>query len=469
MHANFDFRRLMVAAVLWSGFSALALGQVQLQFWNSGAGSTVARVLPWEGGDKLVVGTAPAVMVLRARRGTDVATEWSIFAVWSGGSGNDVAADAAIDPAGNLWIVGSTDSDDFPLMNPIVSTKVPYRLAGFVMELDPMGQVLFSTYLCGQQPRYSYSPPVLSSGATAITIDKDGNVYVGGSTDEPDFPATPGAFLSGKGRVDSFDSFFYAFLVKISPSGKLIYSTELGTGSSNCFPPGSGCLGRLSTSGIVSGVFADDSGAATVRWTHRGCWELTTICHAGGGRWDAAIVVGGYSGRDFAVGNKFADCAVWGKCGPVRAAVDVLGGGGRVPYLYGHAGLFAAQLKGDGSGFNYIVDLGQADDSAVDGMVVDAAGRAFLAGRQKGSDWLWGLDALGAAVRPPIGLPAGTITAPPGIDGSNVLLSGTRGSLLTVAGEYHGESPAVVGFANAASFALEYGGVSGGAIDVVWV
>ena len=55
------------------------------------------------------------------------------------GSGNKAPAAAALDPKGNIWIVGSTDSDDFNLVNPIVSAKVPYRTAGFVIELDIAG------------------------------------------------------------------------------------------------------------------------------------------------------------------------------------------------------------------------------------------------------------------------------------------------------------------------------------------
>jgi hypothetical protein len=42
-------------------------------------------------------------------------------------NGIDTPLDDAFDSGGNLWIVGSTRSDDFTLVNLIVTTKVPYR------------------------------------------------------------------------------------------------------------------------------------------------------------------------------------------------------------------------------------------------------------------------------------------------------------------------------------------------------
>ena len=61
---------------------------------------------------------------------------------------------AAVDPSGNVWIAGNTDSDDFNLVNPIVVQKVPYRTAGFVIELDPTGNnLLFATLSGGAAAR----------------------------------------------------------------------------------------------------------------------------------------------------------------------------------------------------------------------------------------------------------------------------------------------------------------------------
>src|ERR1035438_2013183 len=135
-------------------FASTAIAQVQLQF-PCGAciyPSTYTRVIRPHTNGRLVVGFTPAIhpQIAVASMGAQYFPS-SLLVL--GGSGNDVPQDAAVDPNGNVWIVGNTDSDNFNFMNPIVSQKVAYRTAGFVIELDPTGsQILFSTYLGGHQP-----------------------------------------------------------------------------------------------------------------------------------------------------------------------------------------------------------------------------------------------------------------------------------------------------------------------------
>src|SRR5262249_29066885 len=148
------------------------------------------------------------------------------------GSGNNIPQAAAIDATGNIWIVGNTDSDDFILVNPIISGKVPYRTAAFVVKLSPSGDILFATYINGKTIASRSDPLTHQSTATAIALDSLGNAYVGGSTDEPDFPVTVGNAAPG---FDSFgNTFTYSYLAKISPAGRLIYARELTTGYSSC-------------------------------------------------------------------------------------------------------------------------------------------------------------------------------------------------------------------------------------------
>ena len=223
-----------------------------------------------------------------------------------GGSSIDEPRAAAVDPSGNIWIVGNTDSDDFNLANPIVSQKVPYRTAGFVIELDPTGtKLLFATYLGGNQQRpTSYCGFCFyASFATAMAIDRTGAIYVGGSTNEVDFPTTAGAFMSWKANstgASAFgDSFFYSYVLKISPAGKLMYSTLLGTGRSGCFG-GSSCIGQQSTSADVTGLLVDDNGVVTVAGINGGSYNLgsgyITRVAADGSKLQWAASVGGNLG-----------------------------------------------------------------------------------------------------------------------------------------------------------------------------
>jgi uncharacterized protein (TIGR03437 family) len=58
--------------------------------------------------------------------------------------------------------------------------------------------------------------------AAAVTSDSAGNTYVAGLAYSPDFPVTPGAFQTKFGGTSD------AFVAKLSPDGKVIWSTYLG-------------------------------------------------------------------------------------------------------------------------------------------------------------------------------------------------------------------------------------------------
>src|SRR5579872_1762170 len=157
-----------------------AAAHVKLEAQPPGSPATYTQVLPLPDGGRLLLGTSsgPAHIAIGTLGSTTFNVPYPL-----GGSGNDIPLAAALDPNGNLWIVGDTDSDDFPLVNPVVGQKVPYRTAGFVMEINPKaGKLLFATYLGGQQ---RLAVRLYSSHATAVAIGGDGSVYVGGSTDEP--------------------------------------------------------------------------------------------------------------------------------------------------------------------------------------------------------------------------------------------------------------------------------------------
>ena len=123
------------------------------------------------------------------------------WSTYLGGSGQDVPRAMALDSSGNVYVVGQTGSANFPKANPLQS----YLLAtdAFVTELDAGGAtLLFSTLLGGSgQER-----------ASAVAVDSAGNVYVTGLTDSPDFPTLAGSLqTSTAGAVD-------AFVVKAAPA-----------------------------------------------------------------------------------------------------------------------------------------------------------------------------------------------------------------------------------------------------------
>lgn len=105
-------------------------------------------------------------------------------------------------------------------------------------------QVLYSTYLGGSG----------DDGAAGIAVDKTGSAYITGFTSSPDFPTTPGAFLT---KLSSAPDIFVA---KLSADGsQLAYSTLLGSGSA----------------GIGGGIAVDNTGNAVITGLTRGNYPVT--------------------------------------------------------------------------------------------------------------------------------------------------------------------------------------------------
>jgi len=119
----------------------------------------------------------------------------------------------------------------------------------FVTKLDPLGNIIYSTYFGGSG----------DDSAMAMTVDANGNVFVAGSTNSRDFPVSKGAYASS-GSV---------FVFKLNRDGSLGYSTYFsGTSPVGIATDGSGSawlagttLGNLPvTPGALSATFCCDPG-----------------------------------------------------------------------------------------------------------------------------------------------------------------------------------------------------------------
>ncbi|HEY1495974.1 MAG TPA: SBBP repeat-containing protein [Candidatus Solibacter sp.] len=456
---------------LWCAvLGRVAAGQVQLEY----APFTFSRVAALPDGRRLVVGTALATL------GPAIGEQATLHPTpLPGGSGNDVARAVAVDGSGNIWIAGETDSDDFTLVNPIVSQKVPYRTAAFVMELDPTGQkLLFATYLGGQQ-RSTSSLRRYATTADAIATDASGNVYVGGSTNEGDFPTTPNAFLSGKGGTDAFlNSYVYSYFVKISAAGKLVYGTQLATGASACIG-GSRCVNHLSTFASVSDLAVDSGGVVTVAGLMGGDYNtnsgyITRIAADGskpilssaipGDRWVNSVTMAQDSGGNV---NVFG----------VYSTLVANDPGIQPAFLAGATGLFVAKWN---ASWVYSTDLGLAPDARAAGIVLDSAGNAYLAGTSSsaqfpvlagvpalGADFVLRLDAAGAKAVQLFRFPTGVVTGPPVFEADGrLMVPGAHGALLHLPPRYAFDAPAIVAFGNSASYELNTGVYKGALVSI---
>jgi uncharacterized protein (TIGR03437 family) len=140
----------------------------------------------------------------------------ALFSALLGGSGQDYATSVASDAQGNIYVVGLTYSNDFPVTPETYQTKFGGTCDAFVAKLGSDGKLLWSTYLGG----------ILDDWATGVALDSAGNVLVTGYTRSANFPlANPIQSALDNNATDDYD----AFVAKLDPNGaKLLYSTFLG-------------------------------------------------------------------------------------------------------------------------------------------------------------------------------------------------------------------------------------------------
>jgi len=135
-----------------------------------------------------------------------------------GGSNGAYIGAIAIDPNGNAYITGSTSSPDFPVTSGAFQSKLNGSTNAFVAKLDPVGNVVYATFLGGSA----------SDGASAIQIDAQGYAYVAGATSSPDFPTTAGAWEPAPviPEWNPIPPIEAGFAAKLSPDGTaLAYSS----------------------------------------------------------------------------------------------------------------------------------------------------------------------------------------------------------------------------------------------------
>jgi Beta-propeller repeat/Abnormal spindle-like microcephaly-assoc'd, ASPM-SPD-2-Hydin/Cep192 domain 4 len=135
------------------------------------------------------------------------------YSTYLGGGGADFGQGIAVNSSRNAFVVGSTQSADFPTASPLQAARLGTADA-FVTKVNASGTGLtYSTYLGGGG----------SDLGLAIALDGSSNAYVTGTTSSTNFPITAGALQITPGGSGD------AYVSKLSASGAaLVYSTYLG-------------------------------------------------------------------------------------------------------------------------------------------------------------------------------------------------------------------------------------------------
>jgi plastocyanin len=143
-----------------------------------------------------------------------------IFSTYLGGSRGDAGAGIAVDSQGNVYVAGTTNSQNYPTLNAVQSQLSAFQDV-FVTKMNANGTALvYSTYLGGEE--------ILEEEGLGVAVNSLGEAYVTGFTDATDFPLmNPLKSSLVPGRTD-------AIVTKFSASGSsLVYSTYLGGDGSN--------------------------------------------------------------------------------------------------------------------------------------------------------------------------------------------------------------------------------------------
>ncbi|MDH7515772.1 MAG: hypothetical protein QHI48_07865, partial [Bacteroidota bacterium] len=125
--------------------------------------------------------------------------------------GNDYAGGIDIDNDDNVWSCGSTSGTNFPTTpGTFQYTRSSAPNDGYVIKFTPAGTRLWATYYAG------------ADVTAGMSSDRNYNMYVTGTTSYTAFPVSPGAFQSVKST--SYDG----FLVKMLSDGTRGWATLFG-------------------------------------------------------------------------------------------------------------------------------------------------------------------------------------------------------------------------------------------------
>ncbi|MFQ5980804.1 MAG: SBBP repeat-containing protein [Candidatus Heimdallarchaeota archaeon] len=142
-----------------------------------------------------------------------------LYSTYVGGSDHDLGYGIAVDSTGNAYVTGGTYSTDFPTsVNAYNATgdgsTSTYDVVVFKLAANG-SSLLYSTYVGGSD----------DDVGLGIAVDGAGNAYVTGYTDSIDFPTVNAYNATGDGSISTND----AVVFKLAASGNsLLYSTYVG-------------------------------------------------------------------------------------------------------------------------------------------------------------------------------------------------------------------------------------------------
>jgi hypothetical protein len=301
-----------------------------------------------------------------------------VYSTYLGGNADDRCNKIAVDASGNAYVAGETGSTNFPTANAFQATYGGGFSDAYVTKINPAGSALvYSTYIGG----------TIFDAAQAITIDSTNNVYITGRSTSADYPVVnpiQGTYSGGPGAD--------AIVTKLNAAGTaLVYSTYLGGSGGNGFTAG-------------FSIKVDSTGAAYLTGQTRAT-NFPTVnpiqSTFGGGFPDgdafvtklnaagSALVYSTYlGGSDNDIGFEIALDSIG------SAYITGVANSANFPTanafqgtLKGSSDAFVTKLNAAGTAFVYSTYLGGTTDESGNGIALDSANNAYIAGGTSSTDF----------------------------------------------------------------------------------
>jgi len=278
----------------------------------------------------------------------------------------------AVDPSGTAYVTGNTDAINFPTTAGAFQTATGGNLDAFIFKLNPTGTgLIYSTYIGGNS----------GERGNAIAVDGSGNAYVVGQGMSPNFPTTPGAYLtSGDG-----------FAVKLNPAGNsLVYSTYLANAcgfgctdptalaldpSGDLFIAGQNNGNLITTAGAFQTGYNGVSDAFAMKLNPAGTAMIYSTYLGGTGQ-DSGTAIGiDPAGNAYVTGYT------------ASANFPTTAGALKTVYGVGTYKAFVTKLNPSGTGLVYSTFLGGSSEDMGNGITIDAGGNAYIVGTTWSADF----------------------------------------------------------------------------------
>lgn len=298
-----------------------------------------------------------------------------IWCTYVGGLDNETPRGGlAVDAVDNIYIVGTTESADFPVTSGVVGSSAKGDHDAFIVKLKGDGSgLVWSTRLGGRA----------WDGVMGVQVDSVGTIYVAGHTQSDDFPITGGApqpKLGGKSDC---------FLASLSAdAGTIRYSTYLG-GQDDEFAEHRLALlkdGSVLLTGVTSSKDFPTTQGAWQRSLRGKTSGFLTKMSPDGRRFGWSTLLGASGGEFFLMPTTDARGNIYVVGHSTSPDFPTTAGAAQARYGGKGDGVFAI-LSPDGSRLLYATYLGGQDEDLLRSIAIGLKGEVYLIGKTASDDF----------------------------------------------------------------------------------